>query len=266
MAQDHQEHPTLEQLSAYLDGALSSEEGAFCAAHLPHCASCRSELASLRLTRDLLRTLPRATPPRTFTLTPELLESASTPSTPSVPAQSATASPEAAPLLLPRQQRPAAGARAGHPRLHRFVRVLSTLAAVIALALLLSGLLVLVQGSNSSSSVSTVARPAPAVSTASSAAQGGHPRATATPSTVEPHGLRPGSTAPPASSNPMSGSERGPSPTASLEALLSAPVLLLLLGGLLLIVSLVGLLLTRRAGLPSWPHQEGDKGNRQATR
>ncbi|WP_069805418.1 anti-sigma factor family protein [Thermogemmatispora onikobensis] len=262
MAQDHQEHPTLEQLSAYLDGALSSEEEAFCAAHLPHCASCRSELAGLRLTRDLLRTLPRATPPRTFTLTPELLDSTSTSST---PARSATASPEVAPSLLPRQQRPAAGARAGQPRLRRFVRALSTLAAVIALALLLSGLLVTLHGGGSSSSMSTAIQQAPAASTASPAAQQDR-AATAAASTVEPHGLRPSSAATPASTSPTFGSQRERSPTASLGAILSAPVLLLLLGSLLLIASLVGLLLTRRAGLPSWPDQDRDEGNRQAAR
>ncbi|HEX8733662.1 MAG TPA: zf-HC2 domain-containing protein [Ktedonobacterales bacterium] len=57
-----------ERLSAYLDGALSADERAELAAHLPGCAECRRELAALRQTKALLSALPVPTPPRSFAL------------------------------------------------------------------------------------------------------------------------------------------------------------------------------------------------------
>ncbi|MBE3567713.1 MAG: hypothetical protein IMW90_18510 [Thermogemmatispora sp.] len=50
---------------------------------------------------------------------------------------------------------------------------------------------------------------------------------------------------------------------ALLGAALSAPVGRLLLGGLLLIVALVGLLMTRKARSPSWPGHDRDEANSQ---
>ncbi|GER83277.1 hypothetical protein KTAU_19140 [Thermogemmatispora aurantia] len=270
MAQDHQEHPTLEQLSAYLDGALSVEEEAFCAAHLPHCASCRSELASLRLTRDLLRALPRATPPRTFTLTPELLRASSTLERPESVASDAPAAAEepvalSAPSVLSpqtHQLRPTGGAGARRQNLRRFVQVLSALAAVIALALLLSGLLTSLR-EGSSSSMSMAVQKAVEASVTPPFAQQGHPVSTPAASTTEPRGVRPGLTATPASASHTAEKQPDHHLAALLGAALSAPVGRLLLGGLLLIVALVGLLMTRKARSPSWPGHDRDEANSQ---
>lgn len=52
------------RLSALLDGALAPRERAAVSAHLSGCASCRTELESLRVTRTLLRGAPvRTLPP-----------------------------------------------------------------------------------------------------------------------------------------------------------------------------------------------------------
>ncbi|RAQ97999.1 zf-HC2 domain-containing protein [Thermogemmatispora tikiterensis] len=273
MAQDYQEHPTLEQLSAYLDGALSAEEEAFCAAHLPHCASCRSELASLRLTRDLLRALPRATPPRAFTLTPELLRTSSRPEGPeSVAADAGASAEEPVALLAPspsalspqtHQVRPTGGAGARRQHLRRFVQVLSALAAVIALVLLLSGALTWLREGPSSTMSTAVQRAAEASVTPPFAQQEG-PVRTPAAATEESRGVRPGLTATPASASSTAEKQPDRHLSALLGAALSAPVERLLLGGLLLIVALVGLLMTRKARSPSWPGHDQDEANRQA--
>ncbi|WP_376796993.1 anti-sigma factor family protein [Thermogemmatispora sp.] len=254
MAQDHQEHPTLEQLSAYLDGALSSEEETFCAAHLPHCAACRSELASLRLTRELLRALPPARPPRTFTLTPELLRTSPPAAEPEVNTlATSTGSEGPAASSAGRsgpQSEPMAGAGTRRSPLRRLVRVMSTLAAVIALALLLSALLASVSG-GFSGSTSTAVQVAPVRPPASSPEAQQHAAATPATSSEVPRGMRPGLTGTPA---PAEATPPGYSPwqlpngapAFSLTAFLLAPLTRLLLGCLLLIAALAGLLLTRQ--------------------
>lgn len=67
-------HPTEcewsgERLSEYLDGGLSGGERRRVAAHLAACANCREQLRSLRLTVDLLRSLPQVRVPRSFLVT-----------------------------------------------------------------------------------------------------------------------------------------------------------------------------------------------------
>jgi hypothetical protein len=61
----------LELLSAYLDGALNSEDRAALEARLETDATLRDELEGLRATVELLRGLPTLPAPRNFTLTPE---------------------------------------------------------------------------------------------------------------------------------------------------------------------------------------------------
>lgn len=56
-------HP-LDELSAYLDGALGPGDRAAVEAHLDGCASCRARLAELRTTTALLRALPDPLPSR----------------------------------------------------------------------------------------------------------------------------------------------------------------------------------------------------------
>jgi anti-sigma factor RsiW len=59
----------LELLSAYIDGALSDAERAALEARLQTDAELRRELARLRATVDLVKTLPTLPAPRNFTLT-----------------------------------------------------------------------------------------------------------------------------------------------------------------------------------------------------
>lgn len=57
-----------EYLSEYLDGGLSAAERAEVEAHLAGCPRCRADLASLRLTVQLVRQLPLQPVPRSFAL------------------------------------------------------------------------------------------------------------------------------------------------------------------------------------------------------
>lgn len=61
-------HLNSEQLSAYLDGQVRPDERRRLEAHLAACEACRRELAGLRQTVALVRTLPRVPVPRAFTL------------------------------------------------------------------------------------------------------------------------------------------------------------------------------------------------------
>jgi Putative zinc-finger len=63
-----------DQFSPYLDGALSSTEIATLEAHLGSCEACRAELDELRATVAATRQLPQVDAPRSFALTPEILE------------------------------------------------------------------------------------------------------------------------------------------------------------------------------------------------
>jgi Putative zinc-finger len=63
-----------DQLSPYLDGALSSTEIATLEAHLGTCEACRGELDELRATVAATRDLPQVDAPRSFALTPQMLE------------------------------------------------------------------------------------------------------------------------------------------------------------------------------------------------
>lgn len=56
------EHP-IEQLSAYLDGELITEELPILSAHLDTCVECRRELAELDRARTAVRALPGVEPP-----------------------------------------------------------------------------------------------------------------------------------------------------------------------------------------------------------
>jgi hypothetical protein len=63
-----------ETLSAYLDGRLDPAVQANVAAHLVDCTRCRRAQAELRATVRLLRSLPEPAAPRSFALTPTMLE------------------------------------------------------------------------------------------------------------------------------------------------------------------------------------------------
>jgi hypothetical protein len=79
-----------DQLSPYLDGALSPDDRASLDGHLAKCDACRAELDELRLTVAATRELPQVDAPRSFALTPEMLEGR----------RQAAAAPSAPPLAL----------------------------------------------------------------------------------------------------------------------------------------------------------------------
>jgi hypothetical protein len=62
------QHPTTEQLSAFLDQQLTREEQVSCSSHLQDCKPCQSALDDLRRTVNLLRSLPQLEVPRSFAL------------------------------------------------------------------------------------------------------------------------------------------------------------------------------------------------------
>ena len=63
-----------DQLSPRLDDALSSAERASLEKHLETCEACRAELDELRTTIAATRELPQFDAPRSFVLTPQMLE------------------------------------------------------------------------------------------------------------------------------------------------------------------------------------------------
>jgi len=77
------------QLSPFLDGALSPAETTRLESHLAVCEACRAELDELRSTVSAVRDLPQVAAPRSFALTPRLLEP-----------RAATPAPAAPPLAL----------------------------------------------------------------------------------------------------------------------------------------------------------------------
>jgi len=120
-----EQHLTTARLSALIDGQLSPEEQAQSETHLHDCAVCQQQLAELRQTVSLLHALPQPELPRSFTL--PTTEPALAPRVPR------TARPLAPVTSLPH--------RNGWPAyVTSAVRYASTLAAVIGIAFLLSGL------------------------------------------------------------------------------------------------------------------------------
>jgi hypothetical protein len=63
--------PEIEQLSAYLDGELTSRQRMALEARLRTQAALRAELEQLQKTRSMLRSLPRLRAPHNFTLSPQ---------------------------------------------------------------------------------------------------------------------------------------------------------------------------------------------------
>jgi hypothetical protein len=68
-------HPRLRNnLSPYVDGRLTASETTVLEAHIALCEACRRELDELRATASALRGLPQAEAPRSFAITPGMLE------------------------------------------------------------------------------------------------------------------------------------------------------------------------------------------------
>lgn len=120
MSQEHQ-HLTTEQLSAFIDKQLSVEEQGHVDEHLKQCEQCQLWLKELRQTVMLVHALPQPQLPRSFTLPADVLVAP-------VPAQTEHASPV---TTISRS-------RLSHIR--TAIRVVSTLAAVVGIVFLLSGI------------------------------------------------------------------------------------------------------------------------------
>ncbi len=134
-----EQHLTTARLSAYIDGQLSLEEQTQTEAHLQNCAVCQQQLTELRQTVALLHALPQPPLPRSFVLpTAE-------------PAVAASHSPNTVRPLAPITPLPR---RRGWPTyVAGAVRAVSTLAALVGIVFLLSGLFgtVIPNGSTTSS-------------------------------------------------------------------------------------------------------------------
>jgi anti-sigma factor RsiW len=142
VAQENQ-HLTTEQLSALLDGEVSAEEKTRWEAHLATCQRCQQELASLRRTVALLRALPQPALPRSFELPIEVAEPV---------ALFAGTRQAAAPIPLRAPER----RRQDRSYLRFAFRTLSTIAAIIGIVFVLSGIVpALTRGGTSTSASSS---------------------------------------------------------------------------------------------------------------
>ncbi|HEV2655914.1 MAG TPA: zf-HC2 domain-containing protein [Ktedonobacteraceae bacterium] len=173
MAQENQ-HLTTEQLSALLDGEVSAEEKTQYEAHLATCQRCQQELASLRRTVALLRALPQPALPRSFELPLEVAEPV---------ALFAGTRQAAAPIPLRAPDR----RRQDRSYLRFAFRTLSTIAAMIGIVFVLSGIVpTLTRGGTTNSAASTSASSSSAASSgqvpAATPKGGTHPPAVMTPS------------------------------------------------------------------------------------
>lgn len=168
-AQDR--HLTTEQLSAYLDEALSVEEQTQCNTHLRTCERCQQALAALRETVKLLHALPQPPLPRSFLLTEHML--------------SATSSEVKLPHVIgavPRSLAERRAARSWSRTTLTAMRSLTALAAVLGVVFLLSSFSLQGQmnGASSTGTTSNTSSGSASSSTNSSPATGMSPQYQAT--------------------------------------------------------------------------------------
>ena len=235
MAQIQDEHLTTEQLSAAFDKQLSPQEQVVFDAHIFTCQQCQNKLSDLRLTATLLHALPQEEVPRSFVL-PDSISI--------VPDK--TIRKDTTFTSIPQRHRTQKSV------LRRSIRVISTLAAVLALCFIISGILPLLYSSGGNSAT-----------TASSGSTFGeantvHPAVT-TPGVRQPNGVLPATSSPTATAHSPSPTGTGttkssPQPLVNpgqssifLPAIdLSQPVVRLEIGVLALAVSIIILIVTRR--------------------
>ena len=244
MAQLHNGHLTTEQLSAFFDKQLSLEEQAVFDAHVSTCPECQRRLADLRLTVALLRALPEEEVPRSFVLPGRL-----------APFQDR-------PVRQGAATRPVSqGRRVWLHTLRRSARAVSALAAVLALIFIISGILPPLHfggGETASAPVLTSAGPPAGASKTASGAQtpqtdqaartaivgpNEHAAATNTPPPTQIAGPTPKATA---ASNTVTGPQTEQTPPVPPLLDLGQPQARLILGALLLALSIIGLIITRR--------------------
>ncbi len=238
MAQLHNEHLTTEHLSAFFDKQLSPEEQAVFDVHMSTCQQCQRNLADLRLTVALLHAMPEEEAPRSFVLPGNLVP---------VPERTIRQDTTITPVAQKQHVR--------FKTLRRSVRVVSALAAVLALMFIISGILPPLHfGASESASTATPASsfggantPHTAVSTPNDQKTTGvRPQegaATTTPTPVATHMLAPTGTA---TTKTSTGTPTDQGPTAPPLLDPGQPTGRLSLGILLLALSIIGLIVTRR--------------------
>ena len=227
-----------EQLSALLDNELDEQERAELSAHLPTCVECRAELESLRRTKALVRALPQPALPRSFALPLEAVA-------PAQPRPAAAARP------TPSSARPLPGGtkarRSNRRPTVRTLQWISTIAAVLGIALLLSGVF-------SNLSFSHGATTSALSSNAPAAAGTGQSSGTATsasstertPSDTQPGDKTPASTSGQSAPTPTDGGQQPGVQHTPVSSVDSAGALISTTGlaGLLLIFSACGFAIT----------------------
>jgi hypothetical protein len=240
VAQTHNGHLTTEQLSASFDKQLSPQEQTIFDAHISTCQQCQNKLSDLRLIAALLYALPEEEVPRSFVL----------PNNISILPDRTIQQDKRVTPVPQRQRRRISMVR-------RSIRIVSTLAAVLALCFIISGILPLVYvGGVSSSSTASSNSTAGGASTVhpSVTPPGVHQpnnalppvgSAATTPPTETAHSLSQTATATTKSSSDRS-TNQGQSPTISPTIDLSQPVARLGIGVLVFVISIIGLILTRR--------------------
>ena len=239
-----QEHLTTEQLSAFLDKQLTPQEQAFFDAHLQSCERCQHVLAELRGTVALLRAMPEPSLPRSFTQPAGI---------------SQEPAPRLQPLPLPVQQM-----RVSRSMMQRTVRAVSTLAAAIAVIFILSGLLAVIPHGGGAASTSN----APEASSGSAPTH--VPAATGRNITQSPQArpdtptLGPRQSSTPGKSSAASTPAPTPTSDGTVQGVTTPPPTLppfldigqpagrLLLGAFLLLLSIAGLIATRRRRQTIW--------------
>jgi anti-sigma factor RsiW len=240
VAQLHNEHLTTEQLSAFFDKQLSPQEQAVFDAHVSTCQQCQRNLADLRLTVSLLHAMPEQEVPHSFVLPGRLAP---------VPHRAARQDTTVTPVNQKQHAR--------LNTLRRSVRVVSTLAAVLALIFIISGILPPLRfGGGESASAPVISRSSAGVSTADSANQTPNAHvtptsnyrvqegvATKTPAPVETPKAAP-TTAAAANTGSSPPTDQTPPVPPVLD--LGQPAGRLSLGVLLLALSIIGLIVTRR--------------------
>jgi anti-sigma factor RsiW len=240
VAQIHDEHLTTEQLSASLDKQLSPLEQAVFDAHISTCQQCQNKLSDLRLTAALLQALPEAEVPRSFALPASIS---------TVPDRTNRQDAPVTPIQSRKQRQPSA--------LRRSIRIVSTLAAVLALCFIISGIVPLIYSGagNSASTASSSGTFGPEKTTRPSVPASGVEQpnrvippvgsAATAPPTQSAHSLSPTGTAT-APSSSENASNPGQSPTILPVIDLSQPFVRLGIGILVLALSILILIVTRR--------------------
>ena len=236
MAQPHNGHLTTEQISASFDKQLSPQEQAVFDAHISTCQQCQNKLSDLRLTSALLHALPEEEVPHSFVL-PNSISI--------VPDQTIRQGAAFTPI----SQRN----RTQKSVLRRSIRIVSTLAAVLALCFIISGMLPLLYSgvgnpastASSNSSMGTIHSNATATSVQQPNNVLPQNGSTATAPTETAHSLSPAAKATTPSN---SGHTVNPSPSSVIQPAidLSQPVVRLGIGVLVLAVSIIVLIVTRR--------------------